>query len=99
MIGENEYWIGFFNPYVVSPPLSMTRASYQTLIMHRPNPSRARIACIFTFHNENLVIRSNIGISNLIVVIAEIKRDALIHDDVFSTETELEFAGIAGPVH
>ena len=39
LIGEDEYEIGFFDLYVVSPPLSTMRASYQTLIVHRQDPS------------------------------------------------------------
>ena len=38
LIGEDEYEIGLFDPYVVSSPLFTKRASYQTLIVHRPNP-------------------------------------------------------------
>ena len=39
LIGEDEYEMELFDPYVVSSPLFTMRASYQTLIAHRPNPS------------------------------------------------------------
>ena len=39
LIDEDEFEIGYFNPYVVFPLMSMTRTSYQTLTVHHPNPS------------------------------------------------------------
>ena len=40
LIGKDESKIGFFDLYIISPPLSTTRASYQTLIVCHPNPSK-----------------------------------------------------------
>ena len=40
LISEDEYyWIELFHPYIIYPSLSMTKAFYQTLIVHHPNPS------------------------------------------------------------
>ena len=39
LISEDEYRIELSDPYIIYPPLSMTKAFYQTLIVHRPNPS------------------------------------------------------------
>ena len=36
---EDEFEIRSFNPYVLFPPVSTTRASYQILTVHHPNPS------------------------------------------------------------
>ena len=38
LIDEDEFEIGPFDPNVGFPLVSMTRASYQTLIVHHPNP-------------------------------------------------------------
>ena len=45
LINENKFEIGSFDPYIVILLVSMMRASYQTLIVHHPNPStRAQLA-------------------------------------------------------
>ena len=38
LIDEDEFEIEFFYPHVVFSPVSTTRASYQILTVHHPNP-------------------------------------------------------------
>ena len=39
LIDEDEFEIEPFDPHIVFPHVSTTRASYQILTVHHPNPS------------------------------------------------------------